>query len=45
MDDEEKLKRTLHERLRWLWDLDIDNQVESARQLMIQIMHGKGHID
>lgn len=34
-DDEDKLKTTFEERLRWLWDLDVENQVERAREKML----------
>lgn len=33
-DDEEKLKKTFNERMRWLWDLDVHGQVEEARRKM-----------
>lgn len=33
-DDEEKLKKTFNERMRWLWDLDVQGQVEEARRKM-----------
>lgn len=35
-DDEEKLKKTLQERLKWLWDLDVQDQVERARAIMVE---------
>ncbi|KAL4805182.1 hypothetical protein BDV18DRAFT_25657 [Aspergillus unguis] len=34
-NDEEKLKKTLRERLRWLWDCDVQEQAERARALML----------
>ncbi|KAJ5754012.1 uncharacterized protein N7511_008165 [Penicillium nucicola] len=33
-DDAEKLKEILKERSRWLWDLDVEDQVERARERM-----------
>ncbi|KAL5338367.1 hypothetical protein BJX70DRAFT_202552 [Aspergillus crustosus] len=36
--DEEKLKTALQERLRWLWDLDVQDQVERARAIMLEHM-------
>lgn len=33
-DDEAKLKETFEQRLRWLWDLDVSDQVEQARGRM-----------
>lgn len=33
-DDEEKLRTTFNERLHWLWDLDVQGQVEDARKKM-----------
>lgn len=33
-DDEEKLKKTFNERMRWLWDLDVRGQAEEARRKM-----------
>lgn len=30
-DNEERLKQTFQERLRWLWDVDIQGQAERAR--------------
>lgn len=35
-DDEEKLKKTFNERMRWLWDLDVQGQAEEARRRMIE---------
>jgi salicylate hydroxylase len=37
-DDPDKLKQTFHERLRWLWDLDVEDQVEQARERMFEYM-------
>lgn len=37
-DDEEKLKITFQERLRWLWDLDIEGQAERAREKMFEYL-------
>ncbi|KAI9037247.1 putative salicylate hydroxylase [Aspergillus affinis] len=33
-DDEEKLKETFQNRLRWLWDLDVQGQADQAREKM-----------
>ena len=33
-DDEEQLKTTFQERLRWLWDVNIQEQVERARSIL-----------
>ncbi|KAJ5115235.1 FAD/NAD(P)-binding domain-containing protein [Penicillium alfredii] len=33
-DDEDKLRKTFQERLRWLWDLDVQGQAEQAREKM-----------
>ncbi|KAJ5644559.1 hypothetical protein N7507_010570 [Penicillium longicatenatum] len=33
-DDAEKLRNTFQERMRWLWDLDVQDQVEQAREKM-----------
>lgn len=37
-DDEDKLKTTFQERLRWLWDLDVEGQVERAREKMLEYL-------
>jgi salicylate hydroxylase len=37
-DDEGKLRTTFEERLRWLWDIDIQDQAERARQIMVEQM-------
>ena len=37
-DDEERLKKTFQERLRWLWDVDVEEQVERARRAMLESM-------
>lgn len=37
-DDEEKLKQTWSERYRWLWDIDVKQQAESARKIMIDLL-------
>lgn len=34
--DEEKLKKTFNERMRWLWDLDVRGQAEQARAKMVE---------
>ncbi|KAJ5761112.1 hypothetical protein N7520_008268 [Penicillium odoratum] len=33
-NDDEKLKRAFQERMKWLWDLDVQDQVEQAREKM-----------
>ncbi|BCS19672.1 putative salicylate hydroxylase [Aspergillus puulaauensis] len=44
-DDEEKLKHTLQERLKWLWDLDVQDQAERARAIMVEeIERPRSHI-
>jgi salicylate hydroxylase len=35
-DDPEKLKNTWQERFQWLWDVDLHEQVENARQVMLE---------
>ncbi|KAG2413051.1 hypothetical protein HFD88_010610 [Aspergillus terreus] len=37
-DDEEKLRTTFHERLRWLWDVDVQEEVERGRKSMLEKM-------
>ncbi|KND86231.1 Salicylate hydroxylase [Tolypocladium ophioglossoides CBS 100239] len=36
-DDELKLKETWQERFRWLWDVDVEGQVEEARRIMLEL--------
>ncbi|EAW12331.1 putative salicylate hydroxylase [Aspergillus clavatus NRRL 1] len=36
--DEERLKATFQERLRWLWDIDVQDQAERARSIMLEEM-------
>ncbi|KAJ5103922.1 hypothetical protein N7532_004451, partial [Penicillium argentinense] len=38
-DNETKLKETFQERLRWLWDLDVEDQVQRARGRMVEYLH------
>ena len=38
MDDEDKLKETFSNRFRWLWDIDIEGQADSARKIMLELM-------
>ncbi len=38
LDDEDKLKDTFSKRFRWLWDIDIAGQAESARKIMIGLI-------
>lgn len=35
-DDPQKLKDTWKEMFRWLWDLDVDEQVLNARKIMLE---------
>ncbi|THC94943.1 hypothetical protein EYZ11_005582 [Aspergillus tanneri] len=37
-DDEEKLKDTFQKRLRWLWDLDVQEHAEEARKKMAEYL-------
>ncbi|KAJ5681046.1 hypothetical protein N7536_012185 [Penicillium majusculum] len=37
-DDPVKLKETLNRRLKWLWDLDVQDQVERARDKMVEYL-------
>ncbi|KAL4894912.1 hypothetical protein BDV59DRAFT_175265 [Aspergillus ambiguus] len=37
-DDEEILKTTFHERLRWLWDVDVEEEVERGKRRMLERM-------
>ncbi|KAH8696031.1 putative salicylate hydroxylase [Talaromyces proteolyticus] len=37
-DDEQKLKDIWEERYRWLWDIDIKEQAEDARNIMTQLI-------
>lgn len=37
-EDETKLKETFKSRLRWLWDLDIEKQAETAKQSMVKYL-------
>lgn len=37
-DDAEKLRNTFQERMKWLWDLDVQGQVEQAREKMISYL-------
>ncbi|KAF3386440.1 Salicylate hydroxylase [Penicillium rolfsii] len=41
-DDETKLKETWQSRLRWLWDLNIEEQAEQARQCMVRFLESGG---
>ncbi|KAH8812066.1 putative salicylate hydroxylase [Xylogone sp. PMI_703] len=40
-DDEERLKETWNERYQWLWDVDIPEQAEMARSIMVEMMEEK----
>lgn len=35
-DEEDKLRETFQQRLRWLWDIDIEDQAERARRIMLE---------
>ncbi|KAL5041299.1 hypothetical protein BDW71DRAFT_192128 [Aspergillus fruticulosus] len=37
-NDEEKLKKTLQERLAWLWNEDVQEQAERARRIMLEMI-------
>lgn len=37
-DDAEKLKETWDERFRWLWNIDVRQQAEDARRVMLGMM-------
>lgn len=37
-DDEDKLRESFNQRLRWLWDLDVQGQAEQARETMVENM-------
>jgi salicylate hydroxylase len=37
-DDPVKLRETLDQRLKWLWDLDVRDQVERAREKMVEYL-------
>ncbi|KAJ5192296.1 hypothetical protein N7449_008438 [Penicillium cf. viridicatum] len=37
-DDPVKLRETLNRRLKWLWDLDVQDQVERAREKMVEYL-------
>lgn len=37
-DDPVKLRETLNQRLKWLWDLDVQDQVERARDKMVEYL-------
>ncbi|OAA39760.1 Aromatic-ring hydroxylase-like protein [Metarhizium rileyi] len=41
-DDADKLKETWQERFHWLWDIDLQEQVDNARQIMLQRIGKKG---
>ncbi|KAJ5372782.1 hypothetical protein N7517_004788 [Penicillium concentricum] len=41
-NDPVKLKETLDQRLRWLWDLDVQDQVERAREKMVEYLEIPG---
>ena len=37
-DDEERLKTTFQERLRWLWDVDVQDQVRQAQAVLSRVL-------
>lgn len=37
-DDEERLKTTFQQRLRWLWDVDLQDQVRQAQAILSQYL-------
>jgi salicylate hydroxylase len=37
-DDAEKLREMWDQRFKWLWDIDIQEQAENARKVMLQII-------
>lgn len=37
-DDEERLKTTFQQRLRWLWDVDLQDQVTQAQAILSQYL-------
>ena len=37
-DDEQKLREEWDERYKWLWDIDIEEQAENARNIMIKLI-------
>jgi salicylate hydroxylase len=37
-DNEHKLKETWNDRYKWLWDIDVKEQAENARNVMIELM-------
>ncbi|KAJ5816247.1 hypothetical protein N7447_008480 [Penicillium robsamsonii] len=44
LDDPVKLKETLDQRLKWLWDLDVQDQVERAREKMVKYLEKAGTV-
>ncbi|KAL3456718.1 hypothetical protein BJX64DRAFT_36883 [Aspergillus heterothallicus] len=42
MDDGEKVKEAMQERLHWLWDLDVEGHVAAARKIMLEKIHEQG---
>ncbi|KAJ5519966.1 hypothetical protein N7463_000419 [Penicillium fimorum] len=43
-DDPVKLKETLDQRLKWLWDSDVQDQVERAREKMMEYLEIPGTV-
>lgn len=43
-DDPERLKEAFGQRLGWLWDLDVEDQVERARQKMVEYLEGSSSL-
>ena len=40
-DNEEKLRETFQRRLRWLWDIDVEEEAERAKIIMLERMEGR----
>ena len=39
-DDEVKLRETFQQRLKWLWDINVEEEAERARTIMLESMEG-----
>jgi salicylate hydroxylase len=40
VDDGDKLRETWSERYKWLWGIDVKEQVEEARRVMVGLLDG-----
>ena len=40
MDDGDKLRETWGERYKWLWGIDVKEQAEEARRVMVGLLEG-----